>query len=188
MKRILLAAAAVLLVPGTAAAELHDEREGRIAIGGSLGGGGMTVDNDAIGCPGCDYDPLGVEVDLHFGSMVSARQAMLFELQVNYTSVDDNMLFIDKLGTGAAMLTTQYWLTRPAWVKGGFGFATVSVTKEEGNIRQHGAGSMGLALMGAAGYEVVTAPHFAIDVQARLISGVGGGTNAASLGVGVNWY
>lgn len=37
----------------------------------------MTVDKDAVGCPGCDYDPLALELDVHFGSMISARQAML---------------------------------------------------------------------------------------------------------------
>src|SRR5689334_10602983 len=147
MRRLpVVAFAALLLAPALASAEeLHEARRGGIALGGSIGGGGMTIDNDTVGCPDCQYDPLAFEIDLHFGSMATPRTAVLFELQLNAKAVDDNPMFVESLGSLSAMLAVQYWLTAPIWIKGGYGFATTSVTKEEGNIRQHGPGAQGFA-------------------------------------------
>jgi hypothetical protein len=181
-------AAFLLLVPAVASADFHQARKGRVAVGGSFGGGGMTVDNEVIGCPGCEYEPLAYEVDVHFGSMPTERLAALFEVQLNTQSVDDQMLGVDRLGSAAIMIALQHWVTGPIWVKGGMGFASTLVTKDDVNIRQHKPAGQGWAVMGAAGYEVVSAPHFAVDVQARLITGLGEGIHAGSLGVGINWY
>ena len=50
----------------------------------------------------------------------------------------------------------------------------------------------GVALLGAVGYELMSARNFAIDLQGRLINGSYDGINNSvtglSVGVGVNWY
>ena len=51
---------------------------------------------------------------------------------------------------------------------------------------------VGMALMGAAGFELLSAQRFSVDLQGRLMAGSYDGIDqqitSASIGVGINWF
>jgi len=214
--RTLVAFAAVLLAPAAAFAQpsygppppppqqgyysqptqqvpggFHD-RTGRMALGVSLGLAGMTANGKAIDCLDSDYDPVAMGVDFHIGGMLSPRFALLFEVQANAQTVADNAYYVDTLGSGAAMVAGQYWVSPQLWVKGGLGGASLSVSRDDGYVSESSDSSEGVAIMGAVGYEVLSARTFSIDLQGRVISAsyddIDQNITAGSLGLGFNWY
>jgi len=217
MKRThLLAFAAVLLAPAAAAAQpgygppppprqgyysqpaastvpggFHD-RTGRMAIGFSIGLGGMQVGEDDVSCPSCDYEPVGVEFDFHIGGMLSPRFALLFEVQGNGKTVDENAYGATSLVQGTAMVAGQYWVTPQLWVKGGIGAASLQWSYDDGYESFNEDIDEGMALMGGVGYELLSARNFSIDLQGRLIAGTYDGIDeqvtSGSVGVGFNWF
>lgn len=218
MKRIhLVAFAAVLAAPAVAAAQpghgrptsppppqqgyysqapgipggFHD-RAGRMALGFSFGLGGMTANDESIGCAGCDYDPIAVEFDFHIGGMLSPRLALLFEVQANVQTVAENAYYVETLGSGAGMIAAQYWLTPQLWLKGGLGFASLSVSRDDGYVTESSDSVEGGAAMGAVGYELLSARTFSIDLQGRLITAsyddIDANITSGTVGVGFNWF
>jgi hypothetical protein len=196
---------AILLAPGLALAQgyygngpynqpnripggFHD-RTGRLAWGGSLGLGGMHDDGSGItNCDNCSNAP-AFEGDLHIGGMLGPRFALLFELQANGRTVHSNALDGDTLLTQTAeMLAGQFWITPQLWVKGGLG---VTQLQADNNYVTYDYGT-GAAIMGAVGFELMSARFFALDLQGRLIEGEYNSGNdnvtAASVGLGFNWY
>lgn len=215
MKRShLVAFAAVLLAPAAAAAQpgygapppppggyysqptqvaggFHD-RTGRMALGFSLGLGGMNVGGEDLACPSCDYDPIAGEFDFHIGGMLSPRFALLFEVQGNAQTVEENLYGATSLVQATAMIAGQYWLTPQLWVKGGIGGASLSRSYDDGYSSESENVDEGMALMGGVGYEVLSARNFSIDLQGRLISGsyesFDQNVTSGTVGVGFNWY
>lgn len=216
MKRIhLVAFAAVLLAPAAAAAQpsyggppppprggyysqppaipggFHD-RAGRMAIGFSVGLGGMEVGDSEVTCANCDYDPIGVEFDFHIGGMLSPRFALLFEVQANGKTIEENLFGATTLVQATAMVAGQYWLTPQLWLKGGLGGASLSYSYDDGYESASEDIDQGLALMGGIGYELLSARNFSIDLQGRLISGsyrdIDQQVTSGSVGVGFNWF
>jgi hypothetical protein len=166
----------------------HD-RTGRLAWGFSIGLGGMHDDGSGItNCDNCANAP-AVEVDGHIGGMLGPRFALLFEGQVNARTVHSDLYGNDTtLSQSTAMIAGQYWLTPQLWLKGGIGLAglqadTAYVTYDYGT---------GGAIMGAVGFELMSARFFAIDLQGRIIEGAYNSGNdhitAANVGLGFNWY
>jgi len=215
MKRShLVAFAAVLLAPAVAAAQpgygappprggyysqpapqlaggFHD-RTGRMALGFSLGLGGMQVGDNDVSCASCDYDPIAGEFDFHIGGMLSPRFALLFEVQANSQTVEDNGYGATSLVQATAMVAGQYWLSPQLWLKGGVGAASLSYSYDNGYDSQSENIDEGMALMGGVGYELLSAPNFSIDLQGRLISGsyesFDQNVTSGTVGVGFNWY
>lgn len=215
MKRHLVAFAAVLLAPAAAAAQpgygpppgpapagyysqpspvaggFHD-RTGRMALGFSLGLGGMQIGDAEVDCPSCDYDPIAFEVDFHIGGMLSPRFALLFEVQANGKTIDDNGFGATSLVQATAMVAGQYWLTPQLWIKGGIGGANLSYSYDDGYTTDSEDIDQGAAIMGAIGYEVLSARNFSIDLQGRLVSGsydsFDQNVTSGSVGVGFNWF
>lgn len=214
MKRShLVAFAAVLLAPAAAAAQpgygpppppagyysqpttvpggFHD-RTGRMAIGFSLGLGGMNIGDDDVTCVNCDYDPIAGEFDFHIGGMLSPRFALLFEVQGNAQTVEENAFGATSLVQATAMVAGQYWLTPQLWIKGGIGGASLSYSYDDGYDSQSENIDEGMALMGGVGYELLSARTFSIDLQGRLISGsydsFDQNVTAGTVGVGFNWF
>ena len=65
------------------------------------------------------------------------------------------------------MIAGQFWLTPQLWIKGGIGFANLQAddayfTYDVGN---------GGVIMGALGFELMSARNFSVDLQGRLIQG-----------------
>jgi hypothetical protein len=216
MKRShLVAFAAVLLAPAAAAAQpgygpppppppggyysqpttvpggFHD-RAGRMAIGFSFGLGGMNIGDDDVTCGNCDYDPIAGEFDFHIGGMLSPRFALLFEVQGNAQTVEENLYGATSLVQATAMVAGQYWLTPQLWIKGGIGGASLSYSYDDGYESQSENIDEGMALMGGVGYELLSARTFSIDLQGRLVSGsydsFEQNVTAGTIGVGFNWF
>jgi hypothetical protein len=152
----------------------------------------MQVGDDDVSCPSCDYEPIGVEVDFHIGGMLSPRFALLFEVQGNGKTIDDNGYGATSLVQATAMIAGQYWLTPQLWIKGGLGGASLSYSYDDGYDSVSDEIDQGMALMGGAGYEILSARTFSIDLQARLIAGSYDGIDqqvtSGSIGVGFNWF
>lgn len=199
---------AIMLAPGLVAAQgyygsgpgyynqpnripggFHD-RTGRLAFGGSLGLGGMHDEGSGItSCDNCANAP-AFEGDLHIGGMITPRFALLFEAQANGRTVHSDLYNGDTVMTQtAAMLAGQLWLTPQLWVKGGIGVSQIQLDDAYGTYGQRGTG---VALMGAVGFELLSARFFAVDLQGRLIEGgydsLNDNITAANVGIGINWY
>ena len=176
--------------PGSAGPGGFHNRGGRLTFGFSVGLGGMSDNGSSItSCVNCDYNPLAFEIDGHIGGMINPRFALMFEAQVNAQTIHSDAFGDDTtLSQGAAMIAAQVWLLPQLWVKGGLGFANLQtddtfVTRDLGN---------GGALMGAIGFELLSARNFAVDLQGRIIEGTYNGgddhVTSGTIGIGLNWY
>jgi hypothetical protein len=203
---------AVLLVPAVASAQGYygggpapaaqepggfHNRQGRLIYGGSVGLGGMSDRFGAIQCTNCDYNPVAVQVEGHLGGFVGPRFALLAEVQANVQTVSSNAFSGDTttLTQGALMLAGQYWVTPQLWIKGGIGFASLQLDRSyygDGIVDESSIPENGVAIMGAIGYELLSARYFSVDLQGRLINGsykqLDNNVTGASVGVGINWY
>lgn len=167
-------------------------RTGRLAWGFSIGLGGMSDGGSNVTtCGNCNANPIAVEFDGHIGGFLSPRLALLGEFQVNAQTVSVDPVFADGdtvLSQGAIMIAAQYWVTPQLWIKGGIGFASLQASDY---YYDYDLGSGG-ALMGAIGYELMSARNFAVDIQGRLIQGNYNGLDdritSGTVGVGINWY
>jgi len=166
-------------------------RAGRLALGFSLGLGGMHDDGSAItSCANCDFQPLAGEGDFHIGGMLSPRFALLFEAQGNIQTISSSGLrgADTTLSQGAAMVAAQVWLLPMLWIKGGLGFSHLQIDDQFFTEDLGG----GAALMGAIGFEILSAPNFALDLQGRIIEGTYNSGNdhltSGTIGLGINWY
>ncbi|MBV8761515.1 MAG: hypothetical protein JO257_29740 [Deltaproteobacteria bacterium] len=197
---------AVLLVPAIAGAQGYygggggygaplpggfHNRMGRPMWGVSVGLGGMSDDGGDIKCDAsCDYNPISVEVDAHLGGMLSPRFGLMAEFQDNAQTVHSDVLNGDTVLTQSAlMIAGQFWITPQFWVKGGIGLAHLDTQDAFGPSGNYGGGGV---IMGAAGFELLSARFFAVDLQGRLIEGTYHGINdhvtGATIGLGLNWY
>lgn len=213
--KALLVLAAMLLVPSVASAQRYrrgggyyaapasqipggfHNRQGRLMFGASLGLGGMSDRGGDIECTGCDYSTVSGEGDLHLGGFLGPRFALMAEAQFNIQTLSSNQ-FTGETSTlvqSALMLAGQYWITPQLWIKGGIGFANIQVDTSyygDGVTDATTAPEHGGAIMGAVGYEVLSAPYFSIDLMGRLINasykGIDNNVTGATIGIGINWY
>jgi len=204
---------AFLLAPGLAAAQGYygggpgygspppsqlpggfHNRQGRLIFGGNLGLGTMHDDIGDIDCTNCS--DISVQVAGHLGGFIGPRLALMGELQANAQTLEvDAFGGTETLVQSALMLAAQYWVTPQFWIKGGIGFANLQVNWSaygDGYIDASSRPENGLALLGAAGFELLSARNFSVDLQGRLINGSYDGINNSvtgiSLGVGLNWF
>lgn len=165
-------------------------RTGRVIFGGSVGLGSMSDKFGGIGCVNCDYGTISGQFSAHLGGFLGPRFALMGEVQVNGQTVatdgfDDTVLF-----QSALMLAAQYWVTPQLWIKGGLGFANLQL--EDTYFGPVSRPENGAAVMGAIGFEILSAPRFSIDLQGRLLNGsyegIDDNITAGSVGLGVNWF
>lgn len=201
---------AVMLAPGLAAAQGYyggsgpgyygnppptqlpggfHNRTGRLAWGFSIGLGGMhDAGSNVTSCGNCDYNPIAVEADAHIGGFLTPRFALMAEGQVNGQTVYSDFYGDTVLTQSALMIAGQYWVTPQLWIKGGIGFARLYADNAY-DVWDFGGGG---AIMGAIGYELMSARNFAVDLQGRLIQGSYNGLDdrvtSGTVGVGFNWY
>ncbi len=165
------------------------ERHG-FTFGFGFGIGGMSNANGAIQCGNCDYQPASIGFDVHLGGMINPRLALLGEIWGTGQAVDASGTTV--LVQTLAMFAVQYWVTPQLWLKGGIGGANLSYSIDDGYDQYSSDVSSGAAFMAAAGYEILSSPRFAIDLQLRLGSGsydsLGDNINTAMIGMGFNWY
>lgn len=198
---------AALLVPGLAAAQGYyggggpgyspppplpggfHNRQGRLAYGGSIGLGGMhDSGSNVTSCNTCNYNPLAIELDGHIGGFVTPRLALMAEGQINAQTVQSDFYDDTVLSMNTLMIAGQYWLTPQFWVKGGIGVSQLYADNAY-EVWDFGTGG---AIMAGAGFELMSARNFAIDLQGRIIRGSFNSLNdnvtSGTVGVGINWY
>jgi len=169
----------------------HD-RTGRLAFGGSLGLGGMHDDFGDIDCANCDS--VAVQLAGHIGGFVGPRLALMGEVQLNGQTLQVNNDGTDtSLVQSALMFAAQYWVTPQLWIKGGIGFANLQVQDSDAfGVFAESEPENGTALMGAVGFELLSAQFFSVDLQGRVLNGAYKGIDdnitALSIGVGINWF
>ena len=152
-----------------------------LVFGGSLGFGEMSSDGCGPYCGGSFF------FEGHIGGMLNPRLALMADLWGAAHRWDDGY------GTGTTYqglytVAAQYWVLDMFWLKGGFGFAQLDFGYDNtvGNPTESGPG-----LLAAAGFEVVQAYNFALDLQLRFGHGfydTGPDINQVAFMVGVNWY
>lgn len=209
----LLVLAALIAAPGVAAAQGYyggsgpgyysqppattlpggfHNRQGRLAFGGSLGLGGMSdTGSNVTTCQTCDYNPIAVELDGHIGGFLTPRFALMAEGQINAQTVASTGFDSTVLTMNSLMIAGQYWVTPQFWIKGGIGVAGLYAENDTFYDEYWDFGTGG-ALMAAAGYELLSARNFAIDLQGRIIRGtfnsLDDNITSGTIGVGLNWY
>ena len=172
--------------PAYAAAPDPFDRRG-LTLGASMGVG--TMDAECLDCQG---NPLAGAFSMHIGAMVSPRLALVVDISGSFQQLDE--LATVTVGQYMAVLAGQYWVTPKLWIKGGIGASHVSLTYDDGFGPVDEPVADGGALMGAIGYEIVTGPRFAIDLQARMGVGtyeVASGSETLQsgiVGVGFSWF
>ena len=166
-------------------------RQGRMIFGFSLGLGHMSDNEGKIGCDAsCNYSTLSAGVSGHIGGFIGPRLALMAELQGNAVTLATDGFDDITLVQSALMGAAQYWITPQLWVKGGIGFANLSVDDTyDGSSTNIDSG---MALMGGVGFELLSSQRFSVDLQGRLLAGSYDGIDqqitAASIGVGINWF
>lgn len=166
-------------------------RNGRLIFGLSFMLGHMSDNEGEIaGDSSVNYSTLSGGVSGHIGGFVGPRLALMAEVQGNAVTLATDGYDDITLVQTALMGAAQYWLTPQLWVKGGVGFANLSLDdtyyNESSNIDN------GLALMGAIGFELLSSQRFSVDLQGRIVDGGYDGIaqhiTASSIAVGINWF
>jgi hypothetical protein len=158
-----------------------------LGVGASLGG--MTsASEDLTECFDCDYQPVAGAFDIHLGGMVNPRMAIMGELFIPAQLIDDE--FADFLVQPMLFAALQYWLTPHFWLKGGLCFASLQVNF--GDTGDSDEIDTGGAWQAQAGFEVLQAPNFTIDINGRLTgasyNGIDDNVVTGTVGIGANWY
>lgn len=200
MKKIIVLAC--LLFPSLAFAQYYSQpppgsqfpggfhnRTGRLMFGFSLGVGGMSDKGGDIECTNCSYGTVTGEVSGHIGGFLGPRFALMGEAQANVQTLATDGFDDTSLVQTALLLSGQYWLTPQLWIKGGIGFSNLQIQDSYGPLAPP---ENGAAVMGAIGFELLSARYLSIDLQGRLINGAYKGTDnnitAGSIGIGINWF
>jgi hypothetical protein len=152
-----------------------------LVLGAGIGFGGLTADQCGDLCGG------GLSLEGHIGGMLNPRLAMLFDIwTVIHPIPGSDGDTTSTLYTGAL----QAWVSPIVWLKGGIGFGNTQISSNSvGTITDATA----LALMGAAGVELVQSGPFALDLQGRIghtffTQQDGGAITQYAFMVGFNWY
>ncbi len=169
-------------------------RQGRLIFGVNIGLGGMHDDIGDINCDNCS--DISFEGGGHIGGFIGPRLALMGEVQLNAQTLSVGAAGdTETLTQGALMFAAQYWLTPQLWIKGGIGFANLQVEWSaygDGVPDATSRPENGVALLGAVGYELMSARNFSVDLQGRLINGaydsINNNITGLSVGVGINWF
>jgi hypothetical protein len=161
-----------------------------LTLGFGVGLGGMDSDSSLTECIGCDFDPIALAFDFHLGAMITPRLALLGEVYWHGQTIDE--AGFNWLGQTMLLGALQFWLTPQLWLKGGLGVASLTAHFDDGYVYDDDTLDTGVAVLGAAGFEILHSPWFAIDLQVRLASGNYEGideqVNVGTVGLGFNWY
>jgi hypothetical protein len=166
-------------------------RSNRLIFGFSLMLGHLSDSEGSIaGDSSTNYSTISGGVSAHIGGFVGPRLALMAEVQGNAVTLSTDGFDDVTLVQSALMGAAQYWITPQLWIKGGVGFASVDVDDSYNEESTHI--DSGLALMGAVGFELLSAQRFSVDLQGRLLAGsydvIDQQLTSASIGVGINWF
>lgn len=168
----------------------YDPTRRGITLGFGVGIGAMDSDSNLTECFDCDFSPAALAFDVHLGAMLTPTLAIMGEVYWHAQTLDEDGF--NWLNQTMLMGAAQLWLTPQFWIKGGLGVAALTSHYDDGYYFEDDTVDTGVAVMGAAGFEILSAPWFAVDLQLRLASGSYEGVdeqvNVGTVGVGFNWY
>jgi len=160
----------------------------------TLGFGGGIGSMETSDIAGLGDDSLAGGVFGHVGWMLTPQLALVGEAFTALQSTGDNIgagdVFLAQTGVFVA---AQFWATPQLWFKGGVGGAFASFQDDAGIVEDIGSGDGGPALLLAAGFEVLHAPRFSLDVQFRFASATYDGVvdtrvSQGIFAIGFNWF
>lgn len=193
---VLLVAVAGLAVVATSA---HAEPEGYVEIDvmqeqererqGMMLSVGAGIGHLALECDvGCEGTNEAAGVHLSIGMMPSNRLGIVGDLWLTGHREEEVTVMQGLLTVGP-----QVWLTDRLWARAGVGAARARVNYE-GDIIDAGVRSdTMLAVMGGAGFEVISRPNFALNLQLRAGNSFLSEFNdtrirSLAVGLGVSWF
>jgi len=149
-------------------------------VGFGLGGGDLSCEGR-----GCDGVTEAGSFDVQVGSMLRPRLRVLGELWV-MGHTEDNLTISQAILTGGL----QYWIIERLWVRGGIGVASASARYDGAFVDLEDQTENVFAVAGGVGFEVVSRPTFAFDIQIRGGTGFYDDVKArnAALVLGLTWY
>ena len=168
------------------------QRSNRLIFGFSLMLGHLSDSEGTIGGDSSvGYSTVSGGVSAHLGGFVGPRLALMAEVQGNAVTLSSDFYEgTTTLVQSALMFAAQYWVTPQLWLKGGIGFASLDLDNDDYYEETHI--DSGMALMGSAGFELLSSQRFSVDLQGRLLAGSYDGIDqqitSASIGVGINWF
>ena len=112
--------------------------------------------------------------------------ALQGELWIQSRALDVNGEF--NLRQAMAMVAVQYWATRKFWLRGAFGYSSLTVGGPGGTQKL----DSGVGVKAAAGYEILSTPSYGLDLQLAVGSGsyaeIEDQISVGTLAVGFTWY
>ena len=112
----------------------------------------------AVSCDGCESSA-EIAFDFSLGGFLNPQLALMWDYG-GLVNSEDGVSAVLASHTVAA----QYWVAPQAWIKGGIGVSQAYVS-----IDGFGSDSeFGFAVLGAAGYEVMTSGNFVLDLSGRV--------------------
>ena len=159
-------------------------REG-LTFGGALGLGIIDGPNCTTVCGGSFMG------ELHVGGMLNPRLALVGDVWVGARYFTDPVIGNGSTYNSIWTIALQYWVTPIIWIKGGVGFANLTISDEnDPNVSIAFDNESGGAVMGAAGVEVVQSYNWALDLQVRAGHAFydGGDLNNLAFMVGLSWF
>ncbi len=163
-----------------------------LALGFGIGVGAMNDSSGPLDCATCRYEPFAGGFDFHIGGMLNPRLALLFELAITNQQIGSTAYEDISLYQAMVLIAAQYWLLPRLWIKGGIGLAHLSEVYDDGYAALDSDVADGGAILGAVGYELLSAPHFALDANLRLGLGsydaIQDNVGSVIVGVAFNWY
>ncbi len=183
----LLGLGLLLALPGGATAEPDTKKTRRdgFAIGVGLGSGDLRGFGIAgVGGP-------GGALKLHVGTVAGPRMLWLLELGAAVdpqTDMEDKTTLGNQYSTLA--LGAQYYLREFIWTKAALGFAGLRLAPDPNDPDAAARRLSGLALSGAAGYDLFRSGMFVLDLDLDLNLGVfrEGVVTGLHLLLSANWY
>lgn len=156
-----------------------------LTLGFDVGAGSMEADSGAVTCDGCDDRAAG-SFGFWVGGMINPRLALLFHGSIAGIAVDE---FGDQsLINSTALVAARWWLSRRWWIKGGLGYASLTISSPSGDqgVAKGAAGMLGV------GFEAVHAPNFSVDVALTATESsyteIDERIGTGILSLGINWY
>ena len=149
-------------------------------VGFGLGGGEISCSG-----PGCEDVTEAGSLDLQLGRMLRPRLRAVLDIWGMAHSEEDFEVNQTLVTAGF-----QYWVLSRLWLRGGVGLASAGFSHggdlEDTEDERHST----IGLAGGIGFEILSRPTFALDVELR------GGTgfyddrraNNGAFTVGVTWY
>lgn len=157
-----------------------------LTLGFDLGVGSMEADSGPIRCDGCEGDQAAGSLGFWIGAMLNPRFALLFHGSITGQALDDTGDV--SLINSTALVAAKWWLSRRLWIKGGLGFASLSISSPTGDegIADGGAGMLGV------GFEAVHSRKFALDISLTATSSsyeeIDDTISTGILNLGFNWF